>query len=49
MNDLDLEAAKRTTLDDRVPFLEISGIIEVKPIKRTMLKPFLLLHFVLTF
>jgi len=28
MNDLDLEAAKRTTLDDRVPFLEISGIIE---------------------
>ena len=30
LNNVDLESAKNEPLDSRVPFLELSGIIEVK-------------------
>ena len=30
LNNVDLETAKNEPLDSRVPFLELSGIIEVK-------------------
>ena len=30
LNNVDLESAKNEPLDKRVPFLELSGIIEVK-------------------
>ena len=29
MNNVDLEAAKQSSLEDRVPFLELTGLLEV--------------------
>ena len=30
MNNVDLETAKKVVMDERTPFLEISGIVQVK-------------------
>ena len=33
VNNLDYETAKKVSLEDRVPFLELTGLLEVREIK----------------